>query len=74
VLWEAAARGARIFDARPWEEMAKIHEHRLRDLSAAHAVVTEALEHARVHRAPGAVVDVLHHRLSRLSRRLERAR
>jgi len=74
VLWEAAARGARIFDARPWEEMAKIHEHRLRDLSAAHAVVTEALEHARVHRAPGGVVDALHHRLSRLSRRLERAR
>jgi hypothetical protein len=54
--------------------MAKIHEHRLRDLSAAHAVVTEALEHARVHRAPGGVVDALHHRLSRLSRRLERAR
>ena len=74
VLWEAAARGARIFDARPWEEVAKIHEHRLRDLSAAHAVVTEALEHARVHRAPGGVVDALHHRLSRLSRRLERAR
>jgi uncharacterized protein YprB with RNaseH-like and TPR domain len=74
VLWEAAARGARIFDARPWEEVAKIHEHRLRDLSAAHAVVTEALEHARVHRAPGGVVDALHHRLSRLSRRLERVR
>ena len=74
VLWEAAARGARIFDARPWEEMAKIHEHRLRDLAAAHAVVTEALEHARVHRAPGGVVDALHYRLSRLSRRLERAR
>jgi uncharacterized protein YprB with RNaseH-like and TPR domain len=74
VLWEAAARGARIFDARPWEEMAKIHEHRLRDFAAAHAVVTEAIEHARAHRAPGGVVDALHHRLSRLSRRLEGAR
>jgi uncharacterized protein YprB with RNaseH-like and TPR domain len=74
VLWEAAARGARIFDARPWEEMAKIHEHRLLDLTAAHAVVTEALEHARVHRAPSGVMDALHHRLSRLSRRLERTR
>jgi hypothetical protein len=74
VLWEAAARGARFFDSRPWEEMAKIHEHRLRDLAAAHAVVTEALEHARVHRAPGGVVEALHHRLGRLSRRLERAR
>ena len=74
VLWEAAARGARFFDSRPWEEMAKIHEHRLRDLAAAHAVVTEALEHARVHRAPGGVVEALHHRLGRLSRRLARAR
>jgi len=74
VLWEEAARGARFFDSRPWEEMAKIHEHRLRDLAAAHAVVTEALEHARVHRAPGGVVEALHHRLGRLSRRLERAR
>ena len=74
VLWEAAARGARFFDSRPWEEMAKIHEHRLRDLAAAHAVVTEALEHARVHRAPGGVVEALHHRLGRLSRRLERPR
>jgi len=43
-------------------------------LAAAHAVVTEALEHARVHRATRGVVDALHHRLSRLSRRLERAR
>jgi hypothetical protein len=69
-LWEAAARGARIFDARPWEEMAKIHEHRLRDFVAARAVVTEALERARAHRAPALVVDALHHRLERLGRRL----
>ena len=74
VLWEAAARGARIFDSRPWEEMAKIHEHRLRDLAAAHAVVTEALDRARVHRAPASVVEALSHRLARLSRRLSRAR
>lgn len=73
-LWEEAARGARIFDARPWEEMAKIHEHRLRDFAGASALVTEALERARAHRAPDTVVDALHHRLSRLYRRLERAR
>jgi hypothetical protein len=73
-LWEAAARGARVFDVRPWEEIAKIHEHRLRDLVAAHAVVSEALERAQAHRAPGGVVDALHHRLRRLSRRLERER
>jgi hypothetical protein len=72
-LWEAAARGARIFDARPWEEMAKIHEHRLRDFVAARAVVTEALERARAHRAPALVMDALHHRLERLGRRLARA-
>jgi hypothetical protein len=74
LLWEAAARGARIFDSRPWEEMAKIHEHRLRDLAAAHAVVTEALDRARAHRAPAPVVEALSHRLARLSRRLERGR
>src|SRR5262249_46699605 len=71
-LWEAAARGARIFDARPWEEMAKIHEHRLRDFLAAQAVVTEAIEHARAHRAPVLVLDALHHRLERLTPRLAR--
>ena len=69
-LWEAAARGARVFGARPWEEMAKIHEHRLRDFIAAKAVVQEALERALAHRAPAVVVDALHHRLARLTRRL----
>jgi hypothetical protein len=71
-LWEAAARGARMFDARPWEEMAKIHEHRLRDFVAAQAVVTEALERARAHRAPAGVLESLHHRFERLGRRLAR--
>jgi uncharacterized protein YprB with RNaseH-like and TPR domain len=71
-LWEEVARAARIFEARPWEEMAKIHEHRLRDFPAAQAVVTEAIEHARAHRAPALVLDALHHRLERLTRRLAR--
>jgi uncharacterized protein len=74
LLWEAAARGARVFDPRPWEEMAKIHEHRLRDFAAARAVVAEALDRARAHRAPPQVVEALSHRLARLSRRLDRAR
>lgn len=74
VLWEAAARGARIFDSRPWEEMAKIQEHRLHDLAAAHAIVAEALDRANAHRAPLPVVEALSHRLARLSRRLERGR
>ena len=73
-MGEGAARGARVFDSRPWEEMAKIHEHRLRDLGVAHAVVTEALDRAHAHRAPAPVVKALSHRLARLSRRLERPR
>ena len=50
-LWEAAARAPRAFDPRPWEEIAKVHEHRRRDLPAARRVVEEALELARRHRA-----------------------
>jgi hypothetical protein len=69
-LWEAAARGGRGFDPRPWEEMAKIHEHRLRDFARAHSVVTEALERARVHRASEIVLSALVYRLERLTRRL----
>ena len=74
VLWEAAARCARSFDPRPWEEMAKIHEHRLRDFAAARAVVTEALDRARAHRAPAPVMEALSHRLARLTRRLGQGR
>ena len=69
-LWEAAARGGRGFDPRPWEEMAKIHEHRLRDFARAHSVVTEALERARLHRASEIVLSALVYRLDRLTRRL----
>src|SRR6266508_4576815 len=69
-FWEAAARCARVFDARPWEEIAKIEEHRTRDFAAAHAVVTEALERARSLRAPELVLGALAHRLDRLARRL----
>ena len=41
-LWEEAARDT-AFDPRPWEELAKFHEHRRRDFAAAHAVVEDAL-------------------------------
>ena len=34
-LWDELARAQRVFDPRPWEEMAKIDEHRLRDWSGA---------------------------------------
>ena len=69
-LWEAAISAERGFDPRPWEEIAKVHEHRRRDPAAARAVVEEALLRAR---RAGAQENVLHaftHRLERLTRRL----
>jgi hypothetical protein len=72
-LWEAATRAPRAFDPRPWEEIAKVHEHRRRDLEAARLVVVEALDLARRHRASERVLAALEHRLDRLARRLERA-
>ena len=72
-LWEAAARAPRAFDPRPWEEIAKVHEHRRRDLPAARRVVEEALELARRHRASERVLAAFEHRLERLARRLERS-
>jgi uncharacterized protein YprB with RNaseH-like and TPR domain len=71
-LWEAAARGPQGFDPRPWEEIAKVHEHRRRDLPAARLVVEQALDLARRHRASERVLAAFEHRLDRLVRRLER--
>jgi hypothetical protein len=68
-LWEVAARGQAGFDPRPWEEIAKIDEHRLRDLATARAVVHEALGRARTAGAPARVLAALDHRLARLVRR-----
>ncbi|HWN45576.1 MAG TPA: ribonuclease H-like domain-containing protein [Thermoanaerobaculia bacterium] len=69
-LWEAAARSPREFDPRPWEEIAKVHEHRRRDLGAARQVVEQALALARRHRASSRVLAAFEHRLERLGRRL----
>ncbi|MBI1962184.1 MAG: ribonuclease H-like domain-containing protein [Candidatus Rokubacteria bacterium] len=68
-LWEAAARHA-VFDPRPWEELAKLYEHRRRDLAAARAIVARALALAGGRGAPGRVVEAFAHRLARLDRRL----
>jgi hypothetical protein len=68
-LWEDARRHA-AFDPRPWEELAKYHEHRARDLATARACVAEALGLARRQGAPARVVDAFDHRLARLERRL----
>jgi tetratricopeptide (TPR) repeat protein len=69
-LWEAAIGAGAGFDPRPWEEIAKVHEHRRRDSSAARAVVEEALARARRARAPESVLHAFAHRLERLTRRL----
>jgi uncharacterized protein len=70
-LWEAA-RGHQVFDPRPWEELAKYHEHRVRDLPTAREVVTDALGLARAAGAATRVLDAFAYRLDRLNRRLER--
>lgn len=68
-LWEAAIDAER-FDPRPWEEIAKVHEHRRRDLVAAREIVETALGRARSAHAPAAVLTAFTHRLDRLDRRL----
>jgi len=68
-LWQAASRHD-VFDPLPWEELAKFHEHRRRDLDAARAIVEEALDLAGSEGAPDRVVGALTHRLGRLERRL----
>jgi hypothetical protein len=69
-FWEAAISGARSFDPRPWEEIAKVHEHRRRDLPSARALVEAALTRGRQHRAPEHILASFTHRLDRLPRRL----
>jgi len=69
VLWEAAT-SAPAFDPRPWEELAKFHEHRARDFAAARHVVTRALDLAAGAAAPERVLEALRYRLGRLERRL----
>lgn len=68
-LWEAAARHG-VFDPRPWEELAKFHEHRRRDFIAAHSVVSTALGLARASGVAARIVDAFGHRLGRIERRL----
>jgi len=72
-LWEAAAR-APVFDPRPWEELAKLHEHRRRDFAAARRVVLEAIERAERAGTAARARRELGHRLARLERRLAAAR
>lgn len=68
-LWDAA-RAHEVFDPRPWEELAKYHEHRARDLAAARAIVEDALGLARAAGAAARVLEAFAYRLDRLDRRL----
>jgi hypothetical protein len=68
-LWDAA-RQRELFDPRPWEELAKFHEHRVRDFAAARAVVADALDLARAAGAAERVLVAFGHRLGRIERRL----
>jgi uncharacterized protein YprB with RNaseH-like and TPR domain len=68
-LWERATT-ATVFDPRPWEELAKFHEHRTRDLKTARDVVVRALDLAAEAGAPSRIVEGFSYRLARLTRRL----
>jgi hypothetical protein len=68
-LWNAA-RQRELFDPRPWEELAKFHEHRARDFATARAVVTDALDLARAAGAAERVLETFAYRLARIERRL----
>lgn len=67
-LWEAATGGER-FDPRPWEELAKFHEHRRRDVDMAHRLVTAALVRAQTAGVSTSVLSAFRYRLDRLDRR-----
>src|SRR5881296_222204 len=68
-LWDVA-RQRELFDPRPWEELAKFHEHRARDFAAARTVVTGALDLARSAGVGERVLDAFTYRLARIERRL----
>lgn len=68
-LWRTAV-GVGVFDPRPWEELAKFHEHRRREFAVARQLVSDALALAREAGAHARVVDAFSYRLARLDRRL----
>ena len=71
-LWQAAVTQA-AFDPRPWEELAKFHEHRRRDFAAARDLVVRAMALARGVPTVPRVLDDFAYRLARLDRRLAAA-
>ncbi len=70
-LWQTVTT-AGAFDPRPWEELAKYHEHRARDAAAAQTIVAAALQRAQAAGAPSRVMEAFTYRLARLDRRVAR--
>ena len=70
-LWRTAV-AVGVFDPRPWEELAKFHEHRAREFTVARELVADALARARETGAHARVLDAFRYRLARLERRLVR--
>jgi hypothetical protein len=68
-LWEVAARHEQ-FDPRPWEELAKFHEHRRGDFQMARSIVEDALGLAAGAGASSRVREAFAYRRARLDRRL----
>jgi len=68
-LWEAAARDAG-FDPRPWEELAKFHEHHRHDFVRARTIVEAALGLAEGAGVSSRVQEAFAYRRARLDRRL----
>jgi hypothetical protein len=64
-LWEACIEQGG-FDVRPWEELAKYSEHRVRDFATARQIVEAALARAEAAGAADFLLDDLRHRLYRL--------
>jgi hypothetical protein len=69
-FWEACLADSGGFDPRPWEELAKFHEHRARDFEAARRLVTAAIEGAEAACVDSHILERLRHRQDRLTRRL----
>jgi tetratricopeptide (TPR) repeat protein len=63
-LWEDMVTWNRRQDTFPYVELAKYHEHRLRDFEKAVAFVNQAIEQMPSH--DGKEIELLHHRKKRL--------
>ena len=74
-VWESIAAGAGPLSAHAWIEVAKLREHRLRDLPGAYAAAERAraviLRRRRIGRFDPALDSALTGRLARLGRRLD---